>query len=125
MRTAFQCLCLVAALSVYAPAKADLMTVGQLKGLLDQGDIGELIVTSYIQGVIDGMLAMETMHIRDHETPQEWCRLSDAARAGKPLRHPAFRAVEMVGAWERAGQPLDVIAIDMVLSFMDANYGCN
>jgi hypothetical protein len=105
-------------------ANADVMTVRNLKEVLQLGPTGEVVVTSYVQGVVDGMLAIESMQARDHATPREFCKIHEAQKAGVPIQHPAYRAVEIVNRWEAEGLPLEALAVDMVLSFLDSQYGC-
>lgn len=105
-------------------ANAQLMTVEQLRQQLESGKAGELAATAYVQGVVDGLMAMETMHRKGLIREREFCKLKEAHVAGRPLPHPAFRTREIVLGWERTGRPADTIAVDVVLSFLSGAYGC-
>lgn len=105
-------------------AKADMMTVEQLKKLLAQGKPGEALATSYVQGVADGMLAMETMRRKSLLRSKEFCQFYEQQEAGHPLPHPAFYTRQIVERWEAAKRPMNTIAVDMVLSYLSGSYGC-
>ena len=104
------------------PSNAEQMTVDQMKLMLDEkGKLGELGATSYVHGVVDGLIAMESMRRNGSIRPKEFCRVFDA---GAPAEHPAFRTREIVMAWQKAGKPMSTSAVDVVLSFMSGEYGC-
>jgi hypothetical protein len=105
-------------------AQAQLMTIQQLKDLLQRGTLGELGATSYVQGVVDGMLAMETMRRNGSIRPREFCKLMDAIDAKQKIGHPSSETKQVVEAWERTGKPMDTIAVDVVLSYLSGRYGC-
>lgn len=115
----------LAAMASTAAAHAQTMTVGDLQSLIDKGKPGEALATAYVQGVVDGLLAMENMHRRGLIHSREFCKLKDAYTAGTPALHPAYRTVEIVQRWRQAGQPMTAIAPDMVLSLLSGpQYGC-
>lgn len=104
--------------------RAEMMTVQDLKKFLAKGEAGELAATSYVNGVVDGMLGLDSLHQKERKTPKEFCRFYEAQKAGKPIRHPAYRTRELVNAWEKQGHPMNTLAVDFVLAFMTAQYGC-
>ena len=104
--------------------QAEVMNVEQVKELLKRGELGEISAIAYVQGVMDGMIAMEYLN-RSKSTPsQEFCKLIDANAAGRPIQHPAFKTKEIVAAWEREGRPMTTIIPDVVLSYFDKQFGC-
>lgn len=115
---------LVALSLISTSASAQLMTVGQLKEMLSKGPQGELAATAYVQGVVDGMLGMESLHNKERGTPFEFCRLHDAKKNGKQVRHPAQYTPQLVSAWEKERKTMDTLAVDMVLSFLSSQYSC-
>lgn len=100
---------------------AEIMTVEQLRNMISkQGQVGEVAATSYFQGVVEGMMAMEAMRRNGLMRDKEFCKLFDAVNT----QHPAYRTKQVIAAWEREGKPMETIAPDMVLSFLSSQYGC-
>ena len=89
---------------------ADVITVQQVKDLLEKGEIGELSATSYSQGVFDGLIAMEYLKRTETGEAKEFCILIDAAKAGHPV--------------VRQGRKMDAVFSDLALNFLSKNYGC-
>lgn len=116
---------LLAGLLIALPAQAELMTVKQLKDLLGAGKAGEAAAVSYVQGVTDGMLGMESLHKKERGTPLEFCKLHEASAKGQPMQHPALQTKNIVGAWERSKQPMNTLVVDMMLMYLSAKYGCS
>lgn len=116
----------VAPLASAGQAQAEVMTVQQLRDMIAQkGDVGELAATSYFQGVVEGMMAMETMRRNGGIREKEFCKLLDGSPEDTAsILHPAYRAKEVIAAWERQGQPMNTVAPDVVLSFLSSQYGC-
>src|SRR5690606_7341406 len=96
-------------------ASAEVMTVTQLREMLERGDQGDLAATAYMQGVMDGMIGMDALNHNQYGRPFEFCGLQDVQR---PVRHPAYRTEELVRAWEVAGYPMEVPVVDLVLSLL-------
>lgn len=110
---------------VAEPVRAQVMTVDQLSSMIAEGKLGELAATSYVQGVMDGMIAFEAMRRNGLARPKEFCVIFDKYGSGfGGTRHPAYQTKSMVAAWQREGQPMDTIAPDMALSFLSNQYGC-
>ena len=107
-----------------AVASPQLMTVRNLEELIAQGPGGEAVAVGYVQGVIDGMLGMDSLYQKEKRLPPEFCRFFDSYKKGKPERHPAYRTKELVATWKREGAPMDTIAVDMVLAHLSAQYTC-
>ena len=105
-------------------ANAQLMSVKHLKDFIAQGSNGELTATAYVQGVMEGMLGMDSLYQKEKKLPPEFCRFFEAYTQGKPQRHPAYRTKEIVAAWEKQGLPMTTSAVDMILAFMTSQYGC-
>jgi hypothetical protein len=105
-------------------ASGQLMSVKDLKDLIARGPDGELGATSYVQGVVDGMLGMDAVNQKEKKLPAEFCRFLESYKRGKPERHPAYRTKQLVTAWEKEGFSMNAPAVDMVLSFMTSQYGC-
>jgi hypothetical protein len=51
-------------------------------------------------------------------------RAGCAARAAPQAGGAARQVQQLVAAWEKQGRPMNTLAVDMVLSFMTAEYGC-
>lgn len=100
------------------------MSVKHLKDFIAQGPSGELTATAYVQGVMEGMLGMDSLYQKEKKLKPEFCRLYEAHAQGRPERHPAYRTKEIVAAWEKQGLPMTTTAVDMVMVFMTAQYGC-
>ena len=113
-------LSVVCSTSVYA----ELMTVKDIKEMLQDGDRGELSAISYVQGIVDGMLGMDTLHHKEKQIPYEFCKLHAAYVNGVPERHPAFQTKKLVAAWEKQGYPMSALMVDMILTYMTDQYGC-
>lgn len=113
-----------AAALLSTPLNADIMSVQDLQNLLERGQVGELAAVSYVQGVVDGMLAIDSLHQRDANLPPEFCRFYESAAAGSPEDHPAQHTKELVRSWAEQGRSMETIAVDMVLAHLDATYGC-
>jgi hypothetical protein len=107
------------------PAYSQLMTVQNLKELLAKGHEGEVAATAYVQGTVDGMLALDSLHQKEKALPSEFCKFKASFQKGRPETHPAYRTKELVAAWERQGLPMQTLAVDFVLAFMTAQYGCS
>ena len=103
---------------------ADLMTVKDLDDLIARGATGEVAAVSYVQGVVDGMLGIDSLHQKERHTPPEFCRFFDSYKRGKPETHPAYRTKEIVAAWKQQGAPMSTPAVDMVLAYLSAQYSC-
>ena len=105
-------------------SNADMFTVGQLRDLIQQGEAGETIAVSYVQGVVDGMIGLDSaLHI-EKGIPYDFCKFHESFKQGKPEKHPAFKTKWLVSGWEKQGFPMNKPAIDMVINYLDANYGC-
>lgn len=118
---------LIAALGftiVAGSASAEVMTVRQVKELMQRGKLGELAATSYAQGVFDGMLAMEYLYRKETGKAREFCGIIDAHKSGTPIRHPAYRTKELLRVWEQLGRSMDAVFTDLALNYMSAQYGC-
>jgi len=61
-------------------AHAEVMTVQQVYGLLQQGKKGKAAAISYAQGVFDGMLAMESLRRQQTGEEHEFCKFFDTNR---------------------------------------------
>lgn len=105
-------------------ASAEIMTVQQLKDLLGRGETGQLAVAAYFQGAVDGLLAMDSLDHAETGEPYEFCKIFEARKSGTPIEHPAYKAAELVRAWEREGYSMTVPAVDMVLSYLSSHYSC-
>jgi hypothetical protein len=105
-------------------ARAEVMSVEKIKKMMSDGPAGEAAAVAYVTGVMDGMLAMEYLSRSQGNPTREFCKIIDAHKAGRPVLHPAFRAKEMILAWEREGRSMQTIVPDVVLSFFDKQYGC-
>lgn len=105
-------------------AKADVMTVRQLKELIDEGSAGKAIAVAYVNGTVDGMVGLDFAQQNEGKRYPEFCKFRDARIKGEPLKNPAYRTEELVRAWENSGQSMDVPAADFVLAFLTAQYGC-
>lgn len=103
---------------------AELMTVKHLKDFIAQGPSGELAATAYVQGVMEGMLGMDSLYQKEKKLKPEFCKFYEAQAQGRPERHPAYHTKQIVAAWEKQGLPMTTLAVDMVLAFMTAQYGC-
>ena len=115
---------LISALGGSRICQAEMMSVRQLKELFESGPQGELAAVSYVNGTIDGMLAIDSLHQKERKLPPEFCAFDQAKRTGKSIKHPAYRTREFLVAWEREGKPMDAIAVDFVLAILDSQYGC-
>jgi hypothetical protein len=111
--------------SIHAEVRAGAMTVRQIKGLLDKGQLGELAATSYSQGVFDGLLAMEYLRRVETGEAREFCRLIDAEKEGRPVPHPAFQTRELVAAWEKQGRSMAAGFPDLALNYLSGQHGCS
>ena len=106
--------------------KAELMTVQHLKDLLNSGHAGEVAAVSYVNGAVDGLLAMDSLNNKEKNIPLEFCKLHEAGKSGNPLiKHPAYRTREIVEEWERLKEPMNFLAIDLVLSYLTSQYSCD
>ena len=105
-------------------AQGEVLTVQQVKQLLQSGQQGEVAAIAYVQGVMDGMLAMEHLNRSKSMPSREFCKLIEAEASGRPLPHPAFKTKEIIAAWEREGRPTKTIIPEVVLSYFDAQFGC-
>jgi hypothetical protein len=105
-----------------AAAHAELMTVNMLKEMLQKGSIGELAATTYVQGVVDGMLGMDSVLQKEGKMPPEFCGIHGPSSSGIPIQHPAYHTRPLVSSWERQGYPMDAPAVDMVLSYMTKQF---
>lgn len=116
---------LLAGLLTVLPAQAELMTMRQLKDMLGASKAGEAAAVSYVQGVTDGMLGIESLHNKEHRTPLEFCKLHEASAKGQPMQHPALQTRNIVAAWERSKKPMDTLVVDVMLMYLSAKYGCS
>lgn len=105
-------------------AQAEVMTIGQVKKLLNSGKTGEAAAIAYVQGITDGMLGMEALHHKEKGLPFEFCKFQEAHKLGKPILHPAYQTRKIVEAWEREKQPMSTIMVDVMLMYLTAQYGC-
>lgn len=106
-------------------ASAQLMTVKDLDDMVTRGGKpGEVAAVAYVQGVMDGMIGMDSLHQKEQHTPPEFCRFSESYKHGKPELHPAFRAKEIISAWKQDGYPMNTLAVDMILTYLSSEYGC-
>jgi hypothetical protein len=105
-------------------AQGEVLNVQQVKKLLESGQQGEVAAIAYVQGVMDGMLAMEHLNRTKSMSSREFCKLIDAEVSGRPLPHPAFKTKEIIAAWEREGRPTTTIIPEVVLSYFDKQFGC-
>lgn len=112
------------ALFISFAARADVMTVGQLRDMVQSGGAGELAAVAYVNGAVDGMVGLDFLHQKERGSKPEFCKFRDARLRGKPLPHPAYRTKELLAAWEKQGQSMDTPAVDFVLAFLSAQYGC-
>lgn len=117
---------IVFAFSLFFPisAAAEMMTVRMLKEQFESGAVGEVAAVAYVNGVFDGMIAMDSLAQKETGAKPQWCALEAARRSGKPVRHPAFQTREYLRAWERQGKNMDTIGPDFVLAILDDFYGC-
>lgn len=100
------------------------MTVQQLKDLIRQGEIGEVVAVSYTQGVVDGLLGMESLRKKERNAKLDFCGIREAYNNNNPIRHPAFETKNIVKRWEQSGRPMNALAVDMVLVYLTDEYGC-
>ncbi len=120
------CKILLLILAFFSPiTHAELMKVQDLRGLLDLGEGGEAIVTAYVQGVIEGMVGLDSLRKKERNSPYDFCKMHADLGKGQPAQeHPASKARFLVITWEKNGYPMDTLAVDMVLAFMTQKYGC-
>jgi hypothetical protein len=104
--------------------QAEILTVNQVKTLLEDGEIGRAAAIAYIQGVTDGILAMDSLAHKETGKPYEFCKLHEAYASGTPEKHPAYQTKRLVSAWEKNGYPMETLAVDMMLGFLTRQYGC-
>lgn len=107
-----------------AASSAQVMTVQNLKELSEQGSEGERAAVAYVNGAVDGMVGLDFIFQKERNAKPEFCKFSEAKRSGNPIKHPAYRTKELIASWERAGYPMDTPAVDFVLAFLTAQYGC-
>lgn len=103
---------------------AEMMTVRILKEQFESGAVGEVAAVAYVNGVFDGMIAMDSLAQKEAGAKPQWCVLEAAKRSGEPVRHPAFQTGEFLRAWEKQGKNMDTIGPDFVLAILDDFYGC-
>lgn len=124
---------LVAALAVFGvavdagfpgKAQAEIMSVQQVRDLLNNGKTGELAATAYAQGVFDGLIAMEYLRRTETGEAKEFCKLIDAYKLGTPIQHPAFMTKALVAAWEKQGRSMSTGFPDLAINYLSGTYGC-
>jgi hypothetical protein len=102
-----------------------MMSVEQLRQMMERDKLGELAATSYFQGAVEALLIMEGLREKGALKPREFCKVTEAHATGRPMAHPAFRAREAIKGWQSEGRPMNTNAADMVFAFMAGrNYGC-
>jgi hypothetical protein len=105
-------------------AQGEVLNVHQVKKLLDSGQQGEVAAIAYVQGVMDGMLAMEHLNRTKSMPSREFCKLIDAEASGRPLPHPAFKTKENNRSLGAGGPTYDNNHSEVVLSYFDKQFGC-
>lgn len=117
-------LVLITTLIYSSLATADVMTVKQLKEMIDKGPVGKAVAVAYVNGAVDGMVGLDFLKQKERGDKPEFCKFGDAKVNKTPLRNPAYRTEDLVNAWEKDGAPMDTPAVDFVLAFLSAQYGC-
>ena len=105
-------------------ASAEIMSIGQVAGLMDRGAAGEVAAVSYVNGLVDGIMGMEALHNKEKGVPFEFCKIQEAHASGTPIQHPAFETKEIIRLWKQSGQPMDTLAVDVILGYLTWKYGC-
>jgi hypothetical protein len=100
---------------------AEVMTVQQLRDLIDKGMSGEALATSYFQGVVEGMFAMDSLRKKERGAKYDFCKIYGN---NKPIRHPAYETKRLVKLWESRGYSMSTLAPDMILMYLTRQYGC-
>lgn len=115
----------VAALAVWLTGEAstDLMTVRNLDELIQSGQAGELAATAYVQGAVDGLLAMDALLEKEDGKKPEFCGFFEQARQS-PIEHPAKKTKRLVQMWKKSGQSMDTLAVDMLIMHLTARFAC-
>lgn len=104
---------------------ADLMTVKDLKVMIASGDAGKSAAIGYVQGVVEGMIGMDSLYHKEKGLPYEFCKLHPLSNPKvKTIEHPAFQTEKIVNAWENQKQPMETQAVDMILMWLTGSYGC-
>ena len=124
-RTVWTPLAVTLATALCSSAYGDILTVQQVKELMNKEQIGELAATSYAQGVFDGLITMEYLHRKETGEKKEFCGLIDAYDQGRPIEHPASHRKELIAAWQRQGLSMDVVFADLAINYLSGQYGCN
>lgn len=99
------------------------MTVGQLKDMIDQGPAGKVAAVAYVQGTVDGLLGMDSLLKKELGKKPEFCKFFEMGERGS-VEHPATKTEFLVIKWEESGQRMNTLAVDMLIMYMTAQYGC-
>jgi hypothetical protein len=125
-----RCLLAFLFLSIFSSAISiaatdDVMTVAQVKVLLNSTEKNQAMATAYMQGLVEGMLGLASAQAKEQEAPKEFCGFFALVEQGEKVRHPAHGINQTINAWERAGFPMQAPAVDLVLSYLEGQYGCD
>lgn len=104
---------------------AEILTVRQIKELIQKGGSGEQVAAVYADGVVAGLLALASTQRMESGVLSEFCDFFEAADEGRPLPNPALNVKALVSAWERQGRDMDVVFAELMMNYMSAQYGCN
>jgi hypothetical protein len=108
-----------------AEASGDLMTVAQVKVLLNSTEKDQAMAAAYMQGLVEGMLGLASAQAKEQKAPTEFCGFFALVKRGEKFQHPAYGINQTINAWERAGLPMQAPAADLVLSYLEGQFGCD
>ncbi|MDZ7853492.1 MAG: hypothetical protein U5L98_12835 [Halomonas sp.] len=115
---------LVLTLGTFETARSELMSIKKVQELFNKGREGEIMGTSYSQGVFDGLIGMEGTRRHEGKGGEEFCGIFDAYEQDEPVRHPAYKTEMLIEEWNSRGWDMEAPFIDLALSYLSGKHGC-